>query len=334
MIVTPRTGETWLSRSTGEPVTITDSYATAIIGARVAHADAAGHRQNDGLISFRARYVPAVTRPHPLDRAIDGAIKTDLGLGVRTDQPDRMRLAVLTWCASIASSGGDIDDLIGVAAWAAAWVAALDLAGLPAATDAARRVHREEVLIYDCQVEYDRAAAKRLRPAWEAWQSRGRIDGPGRARHEAAHAVVARALGHTVTCADIRHAGDRSGRVEFVPPLPSRGMGPDLWDELTIAMAGSALDLAEGRHHAGSRDDIQLAEATAAALISTGHTPEGADGPLGTIARATAAARARAARILTDHRDQVDVLAAALIRRRRLTGRQIHDLLQHRPEKK
>ena len=28
------------------------------------------------------------------------------------------------------------------------------------------------------------------------------------------------------------------------------------------------------------------------ALISTGHTPEGADGPLGTIARATAAARA------------------------------------------
>ena len=137
-----------------------------------------------------------------------------------------------------------------------------------------------------------------------------------------------------MTCADIRHAGDRSGRVEFVPPLPSRGMGPDLWDELTIAMAGSALDLAEGRHHAGSRDDIQLAEATAAALISTNHTPEGADGPPGTIARATAAARARAARILTDHRDQVDVLAAALIRRRRLTGRQIHDLLQHRPEKK
>ena len=45
-------------------------------------------------------------------------------------------------------------------------------------------------------------------------------------------------------------------------------------------------------------------------------------------------APARAARILTDHRDQVDVLAAALIRRRRLTGRQIHDLLQHRPEKK
>ena len=98
--------------------------------------------------------------------------------------------------------------------------------------------------------------------------------------------------------------------------------------------AGSALDLAEGRHHAGSRDDIQLAEATAAALISTNHTPEGADGPPGTIARATAAARARAARILTDHRDQVDVLAAALIRRRWLTGRQIHDLLQHRPEKK
>ena len=96
MIVIPRTGETWLSRPTGEPVTIIDSYATAITGARVAHADEVGHRQNDGLVSFQTRYVPAVTRPHPLDRAIDGAIKTDLGLGVRTDRPDRMRLAVLT----------------------------------------------------------------------------------------------------------------------------------------------------------------------------------------------------------------------------------------------
>lgn len=43
---------------------------------------------------------------------------------------------------------------------------------------------------------------------------------------------------------------------------------------------------------------------------------------------------ARAARILTDHRDQVDVLAAALIERRALTGRQVHDLLQRQPEKK
>lgn len=50
--------------------------------------------------------------------------------------------------------------------------------------------------------------------------------------------------------------------------------------------------------------------------------------------RVRAALAARAARILTDHRDQVDVLATALIERRALTGRQVHDLLQHRPEKK
>ena len=71
-----------------------------------------------------------------------------------------MRLAILTWCASIASSSEDINDLVGVAAWAAAWVAVLDLAGLPAATDAARRVRREEILTHDCRAEYDRAAAK------------------------------------------------------------------------------------------------------------------------------------------------------------------------------
>lgn len=178
-----------------------------------------------------------------------------------------------------------------------------------------------------------RTVAQRLRPAWEAWQSRDRIDGPARARHEAAHAVVAHSLGHTILSADIHHAGDRSGRVESVPPLPSRGAGPDLWDALTITVAGNVLDLAEGRHHAGSRDDIQLAEATAAALISTGHAPD-PDAPPRTIARATDTARARANWILIAHKGQIDALAAALIERRALTGRQVHELLQCWPEKK
>lgn len=225
--------------------------------------------------------------------------------------------------------------IVAALAWLAGGPGARTLHHRSAPTGETDEIHFRRWIEAQLEAGQDRrAAAKRLRPAWEAWQSRGRIDGPGRARHEAAHAVVAHSLGHTILSADIRHAGDRSGRVESVPPLPSRGMGPDLWDELTIAMAGSALDLAEGRHHVGSRDDIQMAEATAAALISTNHTPEGADGPPGTIARATAAARARAARILTDHRDQVDILATALIERRALTGRQVHDLLQHQPEKK
>lgn len=172
-------------------------------------------------------------------------------------------------------------------------------------------------------------AAERLRPAWEAWHFQSRIDEPARARHEAAHAVVAHSLDHTILSAGILHAGDRGGHVESVPPLPSRGTGPDLWDALTITLAGSALDLAEGRHHAGSRDDIRTAEIIAAALISTGHAPD-SDAPLRTIAQATDAARARANWILITHKNQVDAIAAALIERRTLTGRQAHELL--RPE--
>ncbi len=174
------------------------------------------------------------------------------------------------------------------------------------------------------------AAAQRLRPAWEAWRARDRIDEPARARHEAAHAVVAHSLGHTILSADIRHAGDRGGRVESVPPLPSRGAGPDLWDALTITVAGNVLDLAEGRHNISSRDDIRTAEIIAAAMISTGHAPD-PDAPLRTIARAADAARARANWILITHKNRVNALAAALIERRALTGRQVHDLL--RPER-
>ena len=56
------------------------------------------------------------------------------------------RAEIVAWLTQVSQAGAD--------------AAVLDLAGLPAATDAARRVRREEVLIYDCRVEYDRAAAK------------------------------------------------------------------------------------------------------------------------------------------------------------------------------
>ena len=66
------------------------------------------------------------------------------------------------------------------------------------------------------------------------------------------------------------------------------------------------------------------------ALISTGHAPD-PDAPPRTIARAADDARARANWILITHKNRVNALAAALIERRALTGRQVHDLL--RPER-
>ncbi|RRD24447.1 hypothetical protein [Actinomyces bowdenii] len=86
------------------------------------------------------------------------------------------------------------------------------------------------------------ALAGRLRPTWDQWLKSTRLSDEDRARHEAAHAVTAWVLGHTIIGADILPAGNRGGCVEHVPPLPSRGLGPNLWDHLTIAVAANVLD--------------------------------------------------------------------------------------------
>ena len=244
-------------------------------------------------------------------------VPSAIGAFTHLDAPARTRVTVFAVIMTTAL------------AWLAGGPGARTLHHRSAPTGETDEIHFRRWIEAQLEAGQDRgAAAQRLRPAWEA--SRGRIDGPGRARHEAAHAVVAHSLGHTILSADIRHAGDRGGRVESVPPLPSRGAGPDLWDALTITVAGNVLDLAEGRHNISSRDDIRAAETIAAAMISTGHAPD-PDAPPRTIARAADDARARANWILITHKNRVNALAAALIERRALTGRQVHDLL--RPER-
>ena len=172
--------------------------------------------------------------------------------------------------------------------------------------------------------------ADQLRPAWQTQHTHDDLDDQARARHEAAHAVVAHALGHTVISVDIRTIGGRGGHLDSVPPPPLGGdRGHDLWDALTITVAGSTLDLAEHRTHTGSSTDIQRSETEAAALISTGHTPDDLNGPPTTIAQAITAARHRATRILITHHHQIDALTAALTQHHQLTGRQTRDLLQN-----
>ncbi|MDO4243547.1 MAG: hypothetical protein Q4C85_07290 [Actinomyces sp.] len=170
------------------------------------------------------------------------------------------------------------------------------------------------------------ALARRLRPTWDQWLKSNRLSDKDRARHEAAHAVTAWALGHTIIGAEILPARNRGGCVEYVPPLPSRGKGPDLWDHLTIAVAANVLDQTEGRRHDGAQDDVRAAEEHAAALISTGFVPDGIDGPLA-ITQAVSAARNRAQRIVAGHPGQVDTLARALVKRRALTGQEVREIL-------
>lgn len=155
----PRTGDIWRSRASGRSVTITDAGATATTGARVAYTDPLGRRRNDAaLADFLRGYEPARTSPHVLDAAIAAALAEEPG--ILPEVGDRWRLCTLTrYAGDVAQGGARAADLAMAATLAAAWAALLDTAGDPAATEADILVRREEILIYDCAAEYDRAAA-------------------------------------------------------------------------------------------------------------------------------------------------------------------------------
>ena len=157
----PRTGAIWRRRTTGHPVVaITDTCATATTGALVSYADLLGRRRHTAALgSFVRDYEPARTRPHILDAAIASALSEEPG--ILPEVGDRWRLCNLTYYAGKVAGGGVRGaDLAMAAAVAAEWVALLDTAGRPATTEADQLVRREEILIYDCAAEYDRAAAK------------------------------------------------------------------------------------------------------------------------------------------------------------------------------
>lgn len=156
----PRAGDIWRHRTSGRSVTIADAGATATTGARVAYTDPPGRRRHDAaLLDFLRAYEPTRTHPHVLDAAIAAALAEEPGILPETSY--RWRLGSLARHAgAVAQGGARAADMAMTATIAAAWAADLDLAGRPATTDADQLVRREEILIYDCPIEYDRAAAK------------------------------------------------------------------------------------------------------------------------------------------------------------------------------
>lgn len=155
----PRTGGIWRHRASGRSVTIADAGATATTGARVAYTDPLGRRRHDAaLADFVRDYEPARTRPHVLDAAIGLALAEEPG--ILPEEGDRWLLCTLTsYAGDVAQGGARPVDMAMAATLAAAWAALLDTAGRPATTEADQLVRREEILIYDCAAEYDRAAA-------------------------------------------------------------------------------------------------------------------------------------------------------------------------------
>lgn len=98
---------------------------------------------------------------------------------------------------------------------------------------------------------------------------------PIRARHEAAHAVVALAYGMTVHSANILMIGRVGGQVHWSAPdttltAPAEG----LWARIVIGLAGMAMEHGEGVHGPGPDDDIQNAMLCAMKIICIGRRPQ------------------------------------------------------------
>ena len=130
------------------------------------------------------------------------------------------------------------------------------------------------------------------------------------AEHEAAHAVVAHAIGVVEISARMhRHDGLGASVSGHHPEgLPAADAE---WQSLVVALAGQTYDHARGIHDAGSRNDMRYMLESALAIMSIGRCPTGYSGPL-TIEGLCAAARNLATKILAERRELVQSVADAL----------------------
>jgi len=151
-------------------------------------------------------------------------------------------------------------------------------------------------------------------------QSVGFDEGPARrARHEAAHAIVAHELGCTVTDVTIERAGDSGGRANFILPVPFPTVQDGAWILITALLAGQSTDHARRLYDGGSRGDITQVTQLVATILSTGLKPAGYDGPL-TSDALILVARARADEILAARDEELAVLTAQLVEQRTMSG--------------
>lgn len=148
-----------------------------------------------------------------------------------------------------------------------------------------------------------------------------------RARHEAAHAVVAVRLGQTVTSADVlvRDSGV-GGRVVTDWMSSADELASTTYRSMQISLAGQICDLDGGFHDGGSQTDMQAAIAEALTILSTGQRPDEFTGEL-TLEELITSARASAAEILSEMADAVDRVADALMKNRTLNRAEIAALV-------
>lgn len=132
------------------------------------------------------------------------------------------------------------------------------------------------------------------------------------ARHEAAHATVAWALGGQVVSIDVLEAPPYGGQCTFNSP-PATPLVDQAWVALVSSMAGNHIDLVAGHHDFSASSDVGAALCHAASIISTGQRPTGVVVEL-TSDSLLAAARTEAQQLLERHAPLVDAIADRLLK--------------------
>jgi hypothetical protein len=176
----------------------------------------------------------------------------------------------------------------------------------------------------DGEVEAMRLARLRF-PGWARDNGEIRTD-ERRARHEAAHAVVAHALGcavEKVTVVESERAGGYT-RVSF--PVPRPDLAGQHFILMSVFLAGRDVDTINAFHDTGAQSDMERLVQSAAAILSTGQRPAGYDGPL-TLDGLILAATERTRSILAEQDQAVEAITAALTDRRTILGSELRNLM-------
>lgn len=147
---------------------------------------------------------------------------------------------------------------------------------------------------------------------YDKWNDAGKRTDDSLARHEAAHAVVARALGMVVTKVSIEPQIGTLGRVDITLDLDAPSYAEAVWSRIAAQLAGGIIDSESGVYGGGSNNDNSLALRDIMSVIASGTRPRGYEGPM-TI-EGIVADRSKVAReIIDQNRDRVDSLASELL---------------------
>lgn len=170
--------------------------------------------------------------------------------------------------------------------------------------------------------------AKEWYDSWTHAQEAPRTD-ESKARHEAAHAVVAHSLGCTITEISIIPEGIAGGHTTIHPAVPRTNLATQSFDLMSALLAGREVDTASAIYDTGAGNDMERLVRAAACVISTGERPAGYEGELSTDALICAASE-RTRSIVKQYETFIESITEKLLEVKVMTGHELQLLLPAR----